>query len=59
MKLTLIDELRVQPGKALHLARLDPGKRLGAESKSDGLERLACVVEALRAHRRVRAAADR
>jgi PPK2 family polyphosphate:nucleotide phosphotransferase len=41
----LLDQLRVGPGDAPHLDRRDAGARLGADSKADGLERLAKVVE--------------
>jgi PPK2 family polyphosphate:nucleotide phosphotransferase len=41
---TLLDDLRVQPGKAPRLDRRDPGARLGADSKSAGVERLAKLV---------------
>ena len=43
----LLDELRVRPGDGPSLDRRDPGARLGADSKSDGLERLAKLVERL------------
>ena len=43
----LLEELRVQPGKAPHLARRDPGARLGAESKAEGVERLQGLVHRL------------
>ena len=38
-------DLRVEPGSAPGLARRDPGRRLGAESKEEGLERLNALVE--------------
>ena len=44
---SVVDELRVQPGDAPHLGHRDPGARLGADSKSDGVERLASLVERL------------
>jgi PPK2 family polyphosphate:nucleotide phosphotransferase len=40
----LLDELRVRPGDAPSLDRRDPGARLGAGSKPEGLERLAKLV---------------
>ena len=43
----LLDELRVRPGDGPSLDRRDPGARLGADSKSDGLERLAKLVDRL------------
>ena len=43
----LLDELRVQPGEAPQLDRRDPGARLGAESKAEGLGQLAKLVERL------------
>ncbi len=47
MSKSLLDELRVEPGAAPRLAERDPGARLGAGSKSDGVERLAELVERL------------
>ena len=43
----LLDELRVQPGKAPQLARRDSGARPGADSKLEGLERLENLVSRL------------
>jgi PPK2 family polyphosphate:nucleotide phosphotransferase len=43
----LLDELRVRTGDAPHLDRREPGARLGAESKTEGLERLASLIERL------------
>ena len=43
----LLDELRVRPGAAPELDRRDPGARLGADAKADGLDRLATLVERL------------
>jgi len=43
----LLDELRVRPGDAPHLARRDAGARPGAESKAEGLERLEKLVARL------------
>src|SRR4051794_11102477 len=40
----LLDELRVRPGDAPSLDRRDPGARLGAGSKPEGLERVAKLV---------------
>lgn len=40
----LIRELEVAPGSRLHLGERDPGKRLGAADKSEGVERLAELV---------------
>jgi PPK2 family polyphosphate:nucleotide phosphotransferase len=56
----LLDELRVAPGSAPELARRDPGARLGAAGKSDGLERLQKLVERLGVlHNRLFAEASR
>jgi PPK2 family polyphosphate:nucleotide phosphotransferase len=43
----LAKELRVEPGSAPQLGRRDPGVRLGAAGKQEGLERLAELVERL------------
>jgi len=43
----LLDELRVHPGATPELDRRDPGARLGADAKADGLDRLAKLVERL------------
>src|SRR5581483_4599872 len=45
--MALVDELRVDPGAAFRLARIDTGARLGAPSKAAGLERLGKLVERL------------
>lgn len=45
--MSLLDQLRVRPGDAPKLGDRDPGARLGADSKSAGLERLAKLVERL------------
>ena len=45
--MNLLDDLRVRPGAAPRLDHRDPGARLGADSKSDGLERLGKLVERL------------
>ena len=42
-----IGDLRIEPGKAPHLDRRDPGARIGADGKMAGLERLAAQVERL------------
>src|SRR6476659_1031975 len=41
----LADELRVEPGSHPQLAKRDPGARVGAPGKKDGLERLEQHVE--------------
>ncbi len=43
----LIDELRVEPGSSPHLARRDPGARIGAPDKDEGLAHLTKLVERL------------
>jgi len=43
----LIDDLRVEPGSAPHLAKRDPDARVGAPSKDEGLARLTALVERL------------
>src|SRR5262245_22793839 len=43
----LLDELRVTPGSRPRLRRRDPGARLGASGKQEGLERLAVLVQRL------------
>jgi PPK2 family polyphosphate:nucleotide phosphotransferase len=43
----LIDELRVEPGSSPDLAVRDPGARLGATGKDEGLEHLTTLVERL------------
>jgi PPK2 family polyphosphate:nucleotide phosphotransferase len=43
----LLKQLRVQPGSAAQLDRRDPGVRIGAPSKQDGLARLQELVERL------------
>jgi len=43
----LIDELRVEPGSAPDLAGRDPGARLGAPDKDEGLEHLTALAERL------------
>src|SRR5581483_11751505 len=43
----LIDELRVEPGKAPKLHERDAGAGLGADGKQGGLERLAQAAERL------------
>jgi PPK2 family polyphosphate:nucleotide phosphotransferase len=43
----LLDELRVKPGSAPDLDKRDPGARLGAAGKEEGLERIAKLVERL------------
>jgi PPK2 family polyphosphate:nucleotide phosphotransferase len=43
----LLHELQVDPGSAPRLDKRDPGARVGAASKKDGLERLAELVERL------------
>ena len=56
----LLDELRVEPGSAPRLGERDPGARVGAESKAEGLERLAQLVERLGVlHNRLYAEAER
>ena len=56
----LLDELRVTAGSPPHLRRRDPGARLGAPSKQEGLERLDELVERLGAlHNRLFAEATR
>ena len=45
--MNLLDDLRVRPGAAPRLDHRDPGARLGADSKPDGLERLGNLVERL------------
>ena len=40
----MTNELRVQPGSAPKLARRDPGLRIGAANKQEGLARLASLV---------------
>lgn len=44
-----LDELRVEPGRAPHLAARDPGVRIGARDKQAGLAALAARVERLAA----------
>jgi PPK2 family polyphosphate:nucleotide phosphotransferase len=56
----MIDELRVAPGKAPHLAKRDPGSKLGMKNKAAGLERLeALVAELSDLHNRLWAEARR
>jgi PPK2 family polyphosphate:nucleotide phosphotransferase len=56
----LLEELRVAPGSAPGLARRDPGARLGAAGKQDGLDRLQLLVERLGVlHNRLFAEASR
>jgi PPK2 family polyphosphate:nucleotide phosphotransferase len=56
----LLDQLQVAPGSAPELARREPGARLGAPSKTEGLERLAELVERLSVlHNRLFAEASR
>jgi PPK2 family polyphosphate:nucleotide phosphotransferase len=43
----LLDELKVTPGSAQGLAARDPGQRLGAAGKSEGVERLEQLVDRL------------
>jgi PPK2 family polyphosphate:nucleotide phosphotransferase len=43
----LLADLRVEPGHAPHLDRLDPGVRIGAADKTAGLARLAELVDRL------------
>jgi PPK2 family polyphosphate:nucleotide phosphotransferase len=43
----LLEQLRVEPGSAPHLDRRDPGARLGAPSKEEGLARLQDLAERL------------
>ena len=40
-------ELRVDPGKRARLAERDPGARIGAPGKKEGVERLEALVEQL------------
>ncbi len=44
---SFLDELRVKPGEAPRLGDRDPGARVGAAGKSEGLERLAAQVDRL------------
>jgi PPK2 family polyphosphate:nucleotide phosphotransferase len=44
---SLVDELRIEPGSPPHLAGRDPGARVGAPGKKEGLERLEQHVERL------------
>ncbi len=56
----LLDELRVQPGARPHLAERDPGVRVGAPGKKEGLERLEELVGRLAVlHNRLYAEATR
>ena len=56
----LLDELRVEPGSSPQLGSRDPGARLGAADKTEGLERLAQLVERLAVlHNRLFAEASR
>ncbi len=56
----LLDELRVKPGEAPRLRDRDPGARLGADGKVEGLELLAKRVERLGVlHNRLYAEAKR
>jgi PPK2 family polyphosphate:nucleotide phosphotransferase len=56
----LIEELRVDPGSAAHLAKRDPGARVGAPGKQEGLQRLAELIERLSVlHNRLYAEATR
>jgi PPK2 family polyphosphate:nucleotide phosphotransferase len=55
-----LDDLRVRPGSAPHLARRDPGARVAAPDKKAGLARLAELVERLAVlHNRLYAEATR
>jgi PPK2 family polyphosphate:nucleotide phosphotransferase len=55
----LLDELRVAPGDPPRLDRRNPDARLGADSKPEGVERLAELVEKLGVlHNRLHAAAN-
>jgi len=56
----LLDELVVEPGSAPRLTERDPGARLGADAKAQGLERLAKLVDRLGVlHNRLYAEAQR
>ena len=56
----LLDDLRVKPGSAPHLDHRDPGARVGAPGKKEGLERIAHLVERLgMLHNRLYAEATR
>ena len=56
----LLDELRVKPGSAPRLDKRDPGARVGAADKQQGLERIAKLVERLgELHTRLYAEATR
>jgi PPK2 family polyphosphate:nucleotide phosphotransferase len=56
----LLETLRIAPGKAPQLDRRDPGRRLGAGSKKEGLAQLDRLVERLAAlHDRLFAEATR
>ena len=37
---SLVEELRVEPGSDPHLAKRDPGARVGAPGKKEGVVRL-------------------
>ena len=43
----LLDDLRVKPGSAPHLESRDPGARVGASGKKEGIERLEHLVAQL------------
>jgi polyphosphate kinase 2 (PPK2 family) len=43
----LLEQLRVEPGSAPQLDHRDPGARVGAEGKREGVERIAYLVERL------------
>ena len=45
--MSLLDQLRVHAGDAPNLGDRDPGARLGADAKAEGLERLVTLVERL------------
>jgi len=56
----LLDQLKVEPGSSPQLGSRDPGARLGAADKTEGLERLAQLVERLAVlHNRLFAEASR
>jgi PPK2 family polyphosphate:nucleotide phosphotransferase len=56
----LLQELRVEPGSAPHLDKRDPGARVGAPGKQEGLERIADLVDRLGAlHTRLYAESTR
>jgi PPK2 family polyphosphate:nucleotide phosphotransferase len=56
----MLDDLRVKPGSAPHLDHRDPGARVGAPGKKEGLERLVQLVERLaKLHNRLYAESTR